>query len=91
MTSDTHFHYCVTNALPFVIDGKAEAARGIMNIDVNAAIGMLQCISQGFSSNLDDLFANTGAHWELSSMSVSLDGSLPLFRKWRCGNDKRLV
>jgi hypothetical protein len=51
---------------------------GLMNIDVNDALSMLQRITQGFASNLHDLFANASSHWEFRSMNVVLNSSPPL-------------
>jgi hypothetical protein len=91
MPGNTGFHDGGGHALPFVLNGHAKDAGGIMNVDVNDAISMLQRIAQGFSSNLNDLFGNTRSHWELRSMDVVLNSSQPLFGKWRCRHSKRLV
>ena len=77
--------------MPFIIDDQAKAARCIMNVDVNDAISMLQCITQRFSSNLNDLLANASSHWEFRSTDVVENSSPPLFRKWRRRKSKRLV
>jgi hypothetical protein len=51
---------------------------------------MLQCISQRFSRNLNDLFANASSQRELRSIGAVLDSSLPFFRKRRRRKSKRL-
>jgi hypothetical protein len=91
MPRNTRFHDGGTHALPFIIDDQAKAAGGIMNVDANGAVTMLQCIAQGFSSDLNDLFADTSSHWEFRSMDVVLNSSPPLFRKWRHRKGERLV
>jgi hypothetical protein len=77
--------------LPFIVNDQAKAAGSIMNLDVNGAMSMSQCIAQGFSPNLHDLLANAGSHRQFCSMDAVLDGSPPLFRKWRRRKGKRLV
>jgi hypothetical protein len=62
MPWNSRFHDGGTYALPFIIDDQAKAAGGIIDADTNVAMGMLQCVSQGLSSNLNDLFADAGAH-----------------------------
>jgi hypothetical protein len=91
MPRNTGFHDGGGHALPFVINGQAKAAGGIMDVDVNDAISMLQRIAQGFASNLNDLFGNTRSHWEFRSLDVVLNSSPPLFRKWSHRHRKRLV
>src|ERR1700738_5325586 len=91
MPRNTRFHDRGTHALPFIVDDQAKAAGGIMNVDANDAIRMLQCIAQGFSSNLNDLFATAGSHWQFRSMDVVLNSPPPLFRKWRRRKGKRLM
>jgi hypothetical protein len=62
-----------------------------MNVDVNGAMSMLQCIAQGFSSDLNNLFANASSHRAFRSMNVVLNSSPPLFGKWRRRKGKPLV
>jgi hypothetical protein len=91
MPRNTRFHNRGTHTLAFIIDDQSKAADGIMNIDVNGAISVLQRIAQGFSSNLNDLFANTSSYWNFRSMDIVLNSPPPLFGKWRCRKGKRLV
>ncbi len=88
---NTRFHDGGTHTLPFIINDQAKAAWSIMNVDVNGAISMLQRITLGFASNLNDLFADASSHWEFRSMDVVLNSSPPRFRKWRRRHGKRLV
>src|SRR5216684_3320929 len=90
MTRNTRFNNSGTNAPPFIIDYQAKVAGGIMNSDANGALSMLQCISQGFSSNLNDLFPNTSSHRQFLTMGAVLDSYLSPFRKRRCRKSKRL-
>src|ERR1700730_9864349 len=91
MPRNARFYDGGTYALPFIIDSQAKTAGDIMNADVNGAMSMLQCISQCFSSNRNDLFPNTSSHWEFRSMGAVLDSSPPVFRKWRRRKGKRLI
>jgi hypothetical protein len=91
MPRNTRFHDRGTHALPFIINDQAKATGSIMNVNMNDAFRMLQCITQGFSSNLHDLFANASSHWKFRSINVVSNSSPPLFRKWRRCHGKRLV
>src|SRR5580765_6806871 len=81
MPRDTRFHDCGTHALSFIIDDETKATGRIMNAYANGTMSMLQCISQGFSPNLNDLFANASSQRVLRSIGAVLDSSPPLFRK----------
>jgi hypothetical protein len=88
---NTRFHDGGSHALSVIINDQAKTAGSIMNVDVNDSISMLECITQGFSSNLNDLFANASPHWEFRSMSVVVNSLPPLFRKRSRRHGKRLA
>src|SRR6266702_3823816 len=73
MPGNTRFHYGRIDTLAFIIDDQAKAVGGVMNSNANSALSMLQCISQGLSSDLDDLFTNSSPHRNFLTMGAVFD------------------